>query len=474
MYGAGVDQSAWYSTRPYSPSPASGAHPIRVSPLLHMSDHWQPRGMTYVPPPPTVFQNVPITPPALRVSSIPTVDGPLRWGPEALPLPCAYLRLPWPSGRSFARLLPSKHTKTVKPAALTYRQYVKKMMVEEVCSSPPLYLLRYVHFASAAADWESASVKTASRLLPFIWARKCFPGVQAISLQRWVNEDCEAVLPSQPRARIEFKSERFAHPAWDGDDIYTVFASLPGWDDLPISYRDLEQAFLESSVMEILDQASTCGSRKMLPRRKHLVLAYDCAGPFSQWSPHNMRQIVHLIGQSVSMLSSLIPLYLEPDIGSAIKTTHQSGGFASFQVVIYPPRRFNNGVNVLRMETQQQQSSLPGRGEYQPGMMRSVVDQQVYYSRRMNNELNYEDDAMIESDSDDDYDIVRERVLAPVRRAPVTRLADDSAAYSPRIAAPERDTDLISSQHRPLAALCGLHAKSPPTNSPPAPRKAHR
>eukprot|EP01053_Blabericola_migrator_P001275 Blabericola_migrator_1__1274@NODE_132_length_13257_cov_135_196133_g116_i0_p5_GENE_NODE_132_length_13257_cov_135_196133_g116_i0NODE_132_length_13257_cov_135_196133_g116_i0_p5_ORF_typecomplete_len417_score50_55_NODE_132_length_13257_cov_135_196133_g116_i052666516 len=339
--------------------------PIRETPFLHLR---QTAANIYFDQPtvtrrvvdtaPSYINLSPLhtyTPPTPAYSYIPhTDDGPLRWTAQSLPLPCAYLRLPWPRGRSFARLLPSRQSQSLKPAAMAFRQFVKKMMVEEVCLSPPLYLLRYVHLASPVGPSDTAQQKAESRLLPFVWARKAFPAIQAVSLQRWTHEGQDTLnIGSQ----LKFTSEIIKHVLGD-DDVYTAFTPLPPWDQLPLSYKDMEKAFLDSeAVAKILDQISA-GPRKRRgveagrQKQKHLVVCFDASGrPYNDWTPHNMRQIVHLVGQTVSVLSSLIPLYLEP-IGDALaKTSHHHEGFASFQVIIFPPRKFNEGIHALRVKT---------------------------------------------------------------------------------------------------------------------------
>lgn len=99
---------------------------------------------------------------------------------ESLPLPCAFLRLPWPRGKQFSRLLPAREDGP--PSTCTFRQFVKRMIVEEICSSPPYYLLRYTHYTRTRCE-EPADLKK-TRLAQFFLCRRALPALQALSIQR--------------------------------------------------------------------------------------------------------------------------------------------------------------------------------------------------------------------------------------------------------------------------------------------------
>lgn len=122
---------------------------------------------------------------------------PVSFSPATLPLPCAYLRIPWPRGKHFARLLPARegpHGQEVQPAALAFRQYVKRMIVEDICSSPPYYLMRYSHFANLAGVKDNMALLN-SRITPFFFCRRAFPALQALSTQQaFLREPCNSFL----------------------------------------------------------------------------------------------------------------------------------------------------------------------------------------------------------------------------------------------------------------------------------------
>lgn len=97
---------------------------------------------------------------------------PLPFSVNSLPLPCAYLRLPWDRKSKVARLLPAKTTPN--DTSLSYRQYVKRTIVEEVTFSPPYYILRYCHMYPQNSH-------LGSRLAPFVACVRGFPSVQALT-----------------------------------------------------------------------------------------------------------------------------------------------------------------------------------------------------------------------------------------------------------------------------------------------------
>ena len=89
----------------------------------------------------------------------------------------------------------------------------------------------------------------------------------------------------------------------------------------------------------------------------HLVVSYDAAQSNSQWSPNNMRQIISLIAQTVSVALSTMPLYLDTNTVSYCSPSHQEQSFLSFQIVIFPSAQFNEGMAKIRGDAKEPESS---------------------------------------------------------------------------------------------------------------------
>lgn len=83
--------------------------------------------------------------------------------------------------------------------------------------------------------------------------------------------------------------------------------------------------------------------------RLHLVLGIDLSYKATDnWSPHSMRMVIYLVAQFVSVLSSTMPMLMQP----------ASGSLESFQIIIYPPQSFNLALDGIR-NLQDREKILP-------------------------------------------------------------------------------------------------------------------
>ncbi|EZG56676.1 hypothetical protein GNI_102160 [Gregarina niphandrodes] len=285
-------------------------------------------------------------------------NGPVAFSPDSLPIPCAYIKLPWPLSRKIARLLPPKEIPT-GPTDI-HRQYIKRMIVEEVCVDPAAFLLRYCHYSDASSPLETR-LESDSRLNIFHYCREIFPSIQVMSLQHQGAEFDGSDGDTLGSTRVCVINQNSIN-----DRIFTVHHLIESWRRLPVEYELWESLWVSQIVPKVVEYFQ-CGHT--VPT--HLAILLDCSVHNRDWQPHCMRLVSHMIAQIVSVAHSCIPMYLRPN--------QDALGFASFQIVVMPPTRFNEAVAQLRIRNDLERAGdcylLPASGGKQAeGAISSVAN----------------------------------------------------------------------------------------------------
>lgn len=308
---------------------------------------------------------------------------PVWWSPGELPLPCAFIKLPWDRdrdrkkdsdrwpttsptnkphsslSRAYTRLLPSKDGRQ-HPQANAWRAYIKKMMVDQICTEPfPFYLLRYIHFVhvlqpplTSTALTSAKNMEREERLAgardPFAESRTIFSALQALSLQQHFAPSNSYVSVC---AHTETRTRCHASTNSDGTtQTLTAYKQLPSWNELPFTYSELFADFKNHLIPELLAAftASSEPRRKERPQKLHLIIAVD-AGTNNRenWSSVHLRIIVHLCAQIVSILASFLPL-MTSGLCTEEEARLSKQPLLSFQILFYLPQDFSRSIAKLR------------------------------------------------------------------------------------------------------------------------------
>lgn len=293
------------STQAMSQPPSTQQHAQQSTPLLLSSSSSHPtplkvpasRGpyvshQTVPPPRRMVFPLSPseMVAPTLRPVPPPAWTDPLGFTVEMLPVPCAFLRLPWPPDQNYCRLVPTHPGQTpaiVDSECSAHHLIVKRMFVERTGVSPSAFLVRYVHSPSLAM-WGTPSPQDEERIARVLIDRSqnAFPSNHIMGLGFAAAATLVAHLPSQEAAAA----------ASGKDDVCLIYFRLK-LSDLPFRRRELEEDWNQRRS-EIHPDVST------------IVVVFDFR--FSElsplggevWSPASMRKLVHLTAQTQSILDA--------------------------------------------------------------------------------------------------------------------------------------------------------------------------